>query len=122
MFQKLGLVKDYFKDRGTPVTNADLGRYNVTKRDSDKHFFKVPTLRNVALTSPYLHDGSQKTLEETGGDLEAAKSQLAKTEEIIAAYEAEQEKEPAPTAPEGPRPETPPAEPEPRPETPDPSA
>jgi len=65
MFQKMGLVKDYFADRGTPITDADLGRYNVTKQDYDKHFFKVPTLRNVELTSPYLHDGSQATLEDT---------------------------------------------------------
>ena len=65
MFQKLGLVKDYFKDRGTPLTEADNGRYNVTKKDQDKHFFKVPTLRNIELTAPYLHDGSQATLEET---------------------------------------------------------
>jgi cytochrome c peroxidase len=65
MFQKMGLVKDYFADRGTPITDADLGRYNVTKQDYDKHFFKVPTLRNVELTSPYLHDGSQATLEGT---------------------------------------------------------
>ncbi len=65
MFQKMGLVKDYFKDRGTPITEADLGRYNVTKKEADKHFFKVPTLRNVELTPPYLHDGSRTTLEET---------------------------------------------------------
>jgi cytochrome c peroxidase len=65
MFQKLGLVKDYFADRGTPITDADLGRYNVTKQDYDKYFFKVPTLRNVELTAPYLHDGSQATLEDT---------------------------------------------------------
>lgn len=65
MFQKMGLVKDYFKDRGTPITDADLGRFNVTKNESEKHFFKVPTLRNVELTSPYLHDGSRATLEET---------------------------------------------------------
>jgi cytochrome c peroxidase len=62
MFQKMGLVADYFKERGTEITEADLGRYNVTKKDQDKHFFKVPTLRNVELTSPYLHDGSQATL------------------------------------------------------------
>lgn len=65
MFQKMGLVNDYFKDRGTPITDADLGRFNVTKKPEDKHFFKVPTLRNVELTSPYLHDGSRATLEET---------------------------------------------------------
>jgi cytochrome c peroxidase len=65
MFQKMGLVNDYFKDRGTPVTEADLGRFNVTKNAAEKHFFKVPTLRNVELTAPYLHDGSRATLEET---------------------------------------------------------
>lgn len=65
MFQKLGLVKDYFVDRGTAVTDADLGRFNVTKKNQDKYFFKVPTLRNVELTAPYLHDGSRDTLEET---------------------------------------------------------
>lgn len=65
MFQKLGLVQDYFEDRGTPLTEADLGRFNVTKKPEDKHFFKVPTLRNVELTAPYLHDGSRATLEET---------------------------------------------------------
>jgi cytochrome c peroxidase len=65
MFQKLGLVKDYFSDRGTPLTEADNGRFNVTKNPADKHFFKVPSLRNVELTAPYLHDGSRETLEET---------------------------------------------------------
>ena len=65
MFQKMGLVDDYFKDRGTEVTEADLGRFNVSKNPAEKHFFKVPTLRNVELTSPYLHDGSRATLEET---------------------------------------------------------
>jgi len=65
MFQKMGLVKDYFADRGTPITEADMGRFNVTKEPADKHFFKVPTLRNIELTSPYLHDGSRATLEET---------------------------------------------------------
>ncbi len=41
-----------------------MGRYNVTKQETDRHYFKVPSLRNIALTAPYLHDGSQKTLEE----------------------------------------------------------
>ena len=34
MYQKMGLVNDYFAARGTEITDADLGRYNVTKRDS----------------------------------------------------------------------------------------
>jgi cytochrome c peroxidase len=42
----------------------DLGRYQVTKKDEDKHMFKVPTLRNVALTAPYFHNGAVKTLDE----------------------------------------------------------
>jgi cytochrome c peroxidase len=43
---------------------ADLGRYDVTKNDTDKHLFKIPTLRNVALTAPYFHNGKVKTLDE----------------------------------------------------------
>ena len=61
MFQQFGVMGDYFKQRGNP-TDADLGRFNVTKNPSDKHFFKVPSLRNIALTAPYFHDGSARTL------------------------------------------------------------
>ena len=56
MFQKLGLVK--------PYPTKDMGRFEVTKNESDKMMFKVPSLRNVAKTGPYFHDGSVKTLEE----------------------------------------------------------
>lgn len=41
---------------------TDLGRYNQTKIEADKGAFKTPTLRNVAKTAPYMHDGSLKTL------------------------------------------------------------
>jgi len=40
----------------------DEGRFAVTGKEADKHLFKVPTLRNVALTAPYFHNGSVKTL------------------------------------------------------------
>ena len=63
MYQKFGVMGDYFKDRGK-LTEADYGRYNVTKNEADKFIFKVPSLRNVALTSPYFHDGSAKRLED----------------------------------------------------------
>jgi len=43
---------------------ADLGRFNITKNDGDRGRFKTPTLRGAALTAPYMHDGSLKTLEE----------------------------------------------------------
>ena len=56
MFQKIGLVH--------PYETKDLGRYDVTKKEADKYFFKVPMLRNVAETGPYFHDGSVKTLDE----------------------------------------------------------
>jgi cytochrome c peroxidase len=62
MFQKFGVMGDYFASRGNP-TDADLGRYAVTKEDGDQHVFKVPGLRNVARTAPYFHDGSAKTLD-----------------------------------------------------------
>ncbi len=62
MFQRFGVVGNYFKDRGN-ITQADYGRYNVTGDDDDLHVFKVPSLRNVELTAPYLHDGSAETLE-----------------------------------------------------------
>lgn len=44
--------------------SKDLGRYEVTKAEADKHMFRVPTLRNVALTAPYFHNGSVQTLPE----------------------------------------------------------
>ncbi len=40
----------------------DLGRFDHTKIDSDKGAFKTPTLRNIAQTAPYMHDGSLRTL------------------------------------------------------------
>jgi len=61
MFQKFGVMGDYFAKRGSP-TEADLGRYLATGDEEDKHVFKVPSLRNVALTAPYFHDASAKTL------------------------------------------------------------
>lgn len=63
MFQKFGVMGDYFTQRGN-LTEADLGRYLVTGEESDKHVFKVPSLRNVTLTAPYFHDGTAKSLEQ----------------------------------------------------------
>jgi cytochrome c peroxidase len=63
MFQKFGVFGDYIADRGQ-ATKADLGRFNVTGDEADRAVFKVPSLRNVALTAPYFHDGSAATLEQ----------------------------------------------------------
>ncbi len=62
IYQRLGIVEPYFGE--DEVTPANLGRFNVTGHDADRHVFKVPSLRNVALTAPYFHDGSVETLEQ----------------------------------------------------------
>ena len=62
MYARFGVMRDYFKDRGD-ITPADRGRFNVTGDPLDMHVFRVPSLRNVALTAPYFHDGSAATLE-----------------------------------------------------------
>ncbi|MFI5361587.1 MAG: cytochrome-c peroxidase [Elusimicrobiota bacterium] len=49
---------------GMKAKKPDLGRFEVTKDDKDRGAFKTPTLRNLADTAPYMHDGSQKTLDD----------------------------------------------------------
>lgn len=62
-FEYMGIVADYFKDRAIPLhDNKDYGHFNLTKDSTDFQRFKTPTLRNVALTAPYLHDGTALTL------------------------------------------------------------
>lgn len=56
LYQKIGLE--------IPYETEDKGRFNVTKNNDDMYFFKVPSLRNVAKTGPYFHDGTVKTLKE----------------------------------------------------------
>lgn len=63
MFQVFGVINNYFKVRGH-ITEADLGRFNITGNAADRHAFKVPSLRMAKYTAPYLHDGSQATLAE----------------------------------------------------------
>ncbi|PKO59986.1 MAG: cytochrome B6 [Betaproteobacteria bacterium HGW-Betaproteobacteria-13] len=63
LFQRFGVMGDYFADKGMS-TPADLGRFNVTGRQEDRYVFRVPSLRNVALTAPYFHDGSVEKLDD----------------------------------------------------------
>ncbi|MES2572623.1 MAG: cytochrome c peroxidase, partial [Verrucomicrobiota bacterium] len=56
-YQKLGVLN--------PYNTTDMGRFDVTKDDADKFKFKVPSLRNIAITGPYFHDGAKATLRET---------------------------------------------------------
>lgn len=64
MYSSLGVMGDFFAERGRPVLKSDLGRFNVTGREEDRHIFKVPSLRNIERTAPYFHDGSVATLAE----------------------------------------------------------
>jgi cytochrome c peroxidase len=63
LYQRFGVMDDYFANKGTQ-TAADQGLFNVSGREADRHVFKVPSLRNVALTAPYFHDASAATLED----------------------------------------------------------
>jgi len=56
LYNKFGIYKD--------SNSTSLGRYNVTHREEDKYVFKVPSLRNVSQTAPYMHDGRFATLKE----------------------------------------------------------
>jgi cytochrome c peroxidase len=56
MYNKFGII--------IASNDSNLGRYHVTHNESDKYFFKVPSLRNVADTAPYFHNGSVKSLKE----------------------------------------------------------
>ena len=53
-----------FHNNGLNLVAADLGRFRVTQKEYDKGKFSTPSLRNVALTAPYMHDGKFKTLED----------------------------------------------------------
>jgi len=56
LYNKFGIYKD--------ANSTNMGRFNITGREEDKYVFKVPSLRNIALTAPYMHDGRFKTLDE----------------------------------------------------------
>ena len=59
-FQKFGVHKNYWEATGSKT--MDMGRFDITKDEYDKYKFKVPSLRNIAKTNPYFHDGSVKDL------------------------------------------------------------
>lgn len=63
LFQKFGVFYNYIAERGN-ISKHDYGRMNISNRQMDKFVFKVPSLRNIAVTAPYLHDGSAATIED----------------------------------------------------------
>lgn len=74
-FQKFGLVGDYWKATGS--AQVDEGRFSATHEPADRYVFKVPSLRNVAMTPPYFHDGAVDALPEAVRIM--ARLQLGKT-------------------------------------------
>lgn len=62
VYRKFGIVEDYWPATGS--RSIDKGRVDVTKNPDDLYVFRVPSLRNVAMTAPYFHDGSVATLAE----------------------------------------------------------
>lgn len=85
MHQKFGLFDDYWKH--TKSKKIDDGKFEVTKKESDKYIFKSPSLRNIAKTYPYFHDGSVYDLKDAIQIM--AKVQLDKefnTEELEAIF------------------------------------
>ena len=73
-----------FENNGLYINYADSGRMRLTHLESDRARFKVPTLRNIAVTAPYMHDGSIQKLEDviehynSGGHAHIHKSSLIK--------------------------------------------
>ncbi|MBV7441306.1 c-type cytochrome [Weeksellaceae bacterium TAE3-ERU29] len=62
MYQKFGLFNDYWEY--TKSKKVDNGKFDLTQNETDKFFFKVPSLRNVEKTAPYFHDGSVTDLKD----------------------------------------------------------
>lgn len=62
MMQKFGALQAYFSDANEKT--VDKGRFNLTKKESDRNVFKVPTLRNIEHTAPYFHNAGAKTLDQ----------------------------------------------------------
>jgi cytochrome c peroxidase len=81
-YQKMGLVNTY-------ENAADVGRFKVTNDEDDKFKFKVPSLRNVALTWPYFHDGRMPRLNEAVkkmGHLQLGKELTAEEVDLLMAF------------------------------------
>jgi cytochrome c peroxidase len=74
LFQRFGVFHDPFAE--LPIRPADLGRFTITGNVDDRFVFRVPSLRNVALTAPYFHDGRAETLEQAIAEM--ARSQLGR--------------------------------------------
>lgn len=87
-YELMGVRHDYFTDRGMELTEEDNGRYKETKTERDRHRFKVPGLRNIALTWPYFHDGTRLTMDEAVRDMAYYQSDIELTDSEVGAIVA----------------------------------
>lgn len=88
MYQKIAVMLPVPSDKAPP-TRVDRGRFNVTGDPRDMYMFKVPSLRNVALTAPYFHDASAATLEDavrTSGKYQLRRPLSEQQVELIVAF------------------------------------
>jgi len=84
-----------FENNGLYENYPDEGRFRLTGEEADRALFKVPSLRNIELTAPYMHDGSMQTLEEvvahyqSGGENHPHKNELLKPMDLTAKEQQE---------------------------------
>jgi cytochrome c peroxidase len=88
--QKFGLYGDYWEH--TNSKKIDMGLYDITKKEADKYVFKSPSMRNIAKTYPYFHDGSVESLYDAVKIMGLLQSNIVLTDEdtknIVAFLEA----------------------------------
>lgn len=81
MFQKFGLYGDYWIE--TKSEKVDKGLADLSKKETENYFFKVPGLRNIVHTGPYFHDGSVQDLKEAVRIMASLQTNVALTQEQI---------------------------------------
>ena len=84
LFEKFGIFGNS-RSNGMSNNDGDLGRWTITHDEQDRGVFRVPSLRNVALTAPYFHDGRVSSLPEAVDIMSRAQlGQVASTDDIDA--------------------------------------
>jgi len=86
LFARFGIFENHLSSK-SPLTEYDYGRYSYTGNNSDKFVFRVPSLRNVAVTAPYFHDGSADTLSDAIRTMAHVQLDLLLSDEDIASIE-----------------------------------
>ena len=81
MFQKFGLYGDYWRE--TKSEKVDKGLADLSKKEAENYFFKVPGLRNIAHTAPYFHDGSVQDLKEAVRIMASLQTNITLTQEQL---------------------------------------